>query len=613
MPKNSEDPLSNNKIFLKSIPRVSTLLVILIFIGILVGLSAVSIMGTIFKYSIAKGVLIGMITGTLVLIVPTLLTVIFLKLLKSYITTKYLLFISIIGVGAYSIFLLLGNALFAITHNYGISAAIIIVGDASIYGWWFFIMKILIGKQKSSIAIPFIQPTLNLLIYLPYSKFIFTFSIPLGVLLAKLYAAIFIFLLMGYMILYIFNKPFKKSVGFQAIDAMSQFIQNWLFNIDTNPPLGISNIGINSNINTDTIVFKSGKSLKAIFFIPDIHYGPLGSIGGSNFPYLLERYAQTTFKVPAFIMHTAVNLDKNPIASNEFPLLSNALKISVEKCLNREGTTEIQYYSSNYKSAKINVLSMGKNALASFTRAPHVTEDIAPDVAKIFKNKMENKFGYVMLVDSHNSRYEEAPKEELDGVIVGSRIFEDYVKAIDKLSKPLHSNRQLKMGVASIELFNAMGRPKDLTNGNLNIAIFAFNSFKNAILQFNSNNILPELRNKIVRHVKRVYNIDLEVYTTDTHAVNTLDLDASNVLGRYSNHSKIIKYVDIAIKRALSNIENVSVLRQSYTIPNFKVWGPSSRERLEAVLESVYEIAKIMVPIVIVSAFIVATLVILII
>ncbi|MCL4374197.1 MAG: DUF2070 family protein [Candidatus Marsarchaeota archaeon] len=610
MPESPSDPLKNS-IFLKSIPPTPVLLIVMLSIGFAAGLAAIAIMGSAIAYPLQSAILIGVITGTLVLVVPSLFTAIIFKVAKRHVQLKHILFITLVGMGSYAVFLLLGNAIYALFHNYAISSVIILVGDASIFGWWFFITKILLGEQKGGLTLSLVQPTLNVLIYVPYSKFMFMFSAPLRVLLFKLYAAMFIFLVMSYMILYIFNRPFRKNMGMQAIDTMSQFVQNWLFNIDVNPPFGISSIGINTQVGTDTFVFSTGSGVKAVLFIPEIHYGPMGTIGGSNFPYLLERRASSLYKAPVFVMHTAVNIDNNPVSQSQLSLLASALSSGVEKCMALRGNGKAAFYSSSYGHSKVSVISFNGSAIAILTRAPRVTEDIDPSVAKLLKSRLERDFGTVALVDAHNSRYESASEKELSGVPMGSEAASEYQKAIDLISKPLHRSRSLKIGSASIDIFDAMGRPKDLANGNLNVIVFGFNGFKYALLQFNANNMQPKLRREIVTHIKNKFGMDAEACTTDTHAVNTLDLGASNVLGVYSSHRGILQNVDRAIKKALSSMESVRVAHEAHAIKNFKVWGPNARERISAILSSVYEIAKVLVPLVIAGAFIVASLVIL--
>jgi putative membrane protein len=469
----------------------------------------------------------------------------------------------------------------------------------------------ILGRQKSGVILALIQPTLNILMYMPYSKFIFSFNTSINVLLLKLYAGIFIFLIMSYMILYIFNKPFKRSIGFQGIDTMSQFVQNWLFNIDVNPPFGIARIGVNTTVDTSTIVFKRGSKIKSIFFLPEIHYGPMGTLGGSNFPYMLERFGFYKYKAPLFVMHGAVNVDNNPIASSQISALEKALEKSVKNALIRKGTTECSFYESKYGSASLSVLAFGGFGLATFTRAPKVTEDIEPTIGMSIKSRLEAIFDKAAVIDAHNSRYETAPASDLAGVTVNSDLAREYINATAKLGKPLHKSKSIKIGFSSVELFNAMDKPKDLAPGNLNTAVFAFNGFKYAILYFNANNILPKLRDSIIKHIKEKYGITAEVYTTDTHMVNKLDLDAANVLGRYSSKKKLLKMVDKAVRMAIIDIGEVTCYYYTHKIRNFKVWGQNARERIGAVLNSVYEIAKVLVPIIIAGAFIVAALIIL--
>ncbi|MGC8586335.1 MAG: DUF2070 family protein [Candidatus Micrarchaeia archaeon] len=607
MPSSHE--VFSNKAFLRSLPSSTILFIILLIVGFVVGIIAVAIMGHSIRYSIINLVIIGFITGMLVLVTPTLLTVLIIKSLKRFILVKYILFTALTSLIGFSIFMLLGSAIYVISNNYAIASAIILVGDASIFAWWFIIAKVLLGKHGSTIAISLVQPTLNILVYIPYSKFIFTFEVPMKILLIKLYAAIFVFLLMGYMILYVFNEPFKKSVGFKGMEAMSQFVQDWLFNIDMVAPMG-QKYGKAADIETNTFVFKHNGNLKAIFFIPDIHFGPIGMLGGSRFPYLIERFSYSKYRVPTFVMHTAVNLDNNPIASSQLPALTKALTRSVEECKTSRGASTAGIYKSSYGNSHILALSFGEDALVTFTRAPRVTEDISPGAAKLFRSKLEAKFRNVALLDAHNSRYESAPSSELAGTDIGSRLAAEYIKAISMLSKPLYKGRLL-MGASSIELFNAMKRPKDLGEGNLNAAVFEIKGKRFAMIQFNANNMLPILREKILRYVKDKFGIDAEIYTTDTHEVNKLDLGASNVLGRYSSHSKILVFVDKAIKEALANMEDVSVSHCRYIMRGFKIWGENSRERLAVALQSVTELGKIIVPLIIAAAFIVAVLLIL--
>ena len=275
-----------NPFFYRHIPRASALFTALVVLGILTGITAVVLLnltaiGTRITYSLVN----GSTTGLLVITLPTLLTIIIIKAVKRYIALRYIFFLTMIGAITYSVVVVAGSATYAFTHAYVAASVIILVGDASIFGWWFFVNKVLLGQKKRALLFALTQPTLNILLYIPYSKFIFSFATPIDILLVKLYAGIFIFMAVGYSIMFVFNKPIEKGLGgLRGTEAFSQMLQNWLFDANISTPFGMK-FGTPSDIRTDTLFFRTGKgAIKAIFFAPDLHYGPSGTLAGADFP-----------------------------------------------------------------------------------------------------------------------------------------------------------------------------------------------------------------------------------------------------------------------------------------------------------------------------------------
>jgi predicted neutral ceramidase superfamily lipid hydrolase len=612
--KGSDKFLSDLNPFSIGLPDTPVLFLMLLIMSVVIGVAAVAlishnIINTDFRYIAVNGSL----TGIIAIMLPTLLTIMIVKAFKRYVDVKYIFFISIIGTISYSVFLLLASIVFIITHAYAISLAIILVGDASIFGWWFFANKVVLGQKKKAIFLALVQPTLNVLLYLPASKFILSVDTPFNILLVKLYAGIFIFLLVGYAIIYIVDRPYKKSYGFHSFEAVSQMIQNWLFDANISTPFGL-NFGTPLDIQTDTIIFKNGKgALKGIFFVPDIHYGPSGTLCGSDFPFLLERHATSKYKVPAFIMHSTVDMDHNPISSSQFNALREALDNGVKNAALTTKRGRFSYMESRSDTARIINLKFGELSLATLTRAPKVTEDVSPESSLLFKELLQTKLGTTVLIDAHNSRYESAPKAELDGVKFDSVAAREYIIAIRTLHKAQHKNSKVKMGIANRELYSALEHPIDIAKGNLNVAVFQFNGFKYAVIQFNANNILPTFRTAVLAHIKKKYGIEAELYTTDTHAVNSLEHNAQNVLGRYTKYSSLIGIVDQTIDKAISNIEPVTVYHSRSEMKRFKVWGPNAMENILTIAKSTFSTTRFIVPIIIVAGFIIAAWLILII
>lgn len=595
------------------LPRTTVLFVLLFVMSIVMGIASVALLNhNAINTRFSSIVLSGSITGILVIMLPTLLTIIIIKSIKRYVDIKYIFFISIIGTISYSIFILLGSIVFILTNAYATAIAIILVGDASIFAWWFFADKMVLGQKKKAFILALVQPTLNILLYIPSSHSLLAFNTPLNILFIKLYAGIFIFLVVSYAIIYVVDRPYNKNFGFHSFDAFSQMLQNWLFDVNISAPFGFK-AGTPADIRTDTILFRTQKgNIKSIFFAPDIHYGPAGTLAGSDFPYLLERYSSIKYNAPTFIMHCAVDMDHNPISSNQFNQLKDALDNGIKNA-KRSNENNYLFMKSSYKDSKITLMGFDNVSLVTLTRAPKVTEDVSLETALLFQELLESKFGPSVIIDAHNSRYETAPKEELDGVKFNSISAKEYVKAIRALTKTNYNTKKLKMGVASSEIYLKLNQPIDIAKGNMNVAIFGFNSFKYAMVQFNSNNALPTTRNAIVKHIKSKYGIEAELYTTDTHAVNSLEYNAGNVLGRHTKYASLIKFIDQNVEEALSNMEYVTAQHSRIEMKKFKVWGTNAMENILTVAKSIYGVTRILVPLIVVIGFIIAAWVILII
>jgi len=601
MVRSNDNLIKRVHVFSKSLPNSKNIILFLTIYSIIAGIitSTLAELRSIEFFSLIG---LGILTGLIAILLPTLLTAIAIKIIKRYIKTKYLLVIASIGAFIYSLFLILASALYYISGNYILSSSIVLVGDASILGLWLFISKVVLGQKKKALLFSVIQPLINLFVYIGASNIIFTFSLPLSLLLLKLTTGIIIFAVATYIIVYTIDKPIKRNLNFSGIDAFSEIVQNWLFDID----MKISNPkGYKNNIYTHTIVIKNKyNKIKALFYIPEIHYGPVGTVGGSHFPFLLQSYASKKYNTNVFIMHPTVNEDNNPISSSEISILKNDLNKSVNdaKKINYQN---IEYYKGVYETAKISILKLGKLEIAAFTRAPKITEDFTVDAEKIIRELLKSKDSDLVMLDLHNSRYESASKTELDGIKANTEYIHEYIKAIKEMKKII-SARNIVFGSSSINIYEKVGKPIDLAPGALNCAFFKIRNIKYLLLLFNSNNMLPSFRSSIIKHIEEKYKIKAEVCTTDTHYVNSLQRTASNVLGRDINISLLLPLVDTAIEEAMKEAEPVEVFYKKNVIKNFSVWGPNIKNNVMNIVSYVLGMAKIVVPLILIGSFIIA-------
>lgn len=593
-------------IFTRSMPGTGALFALLIIASVVVGI-LITLLVHAPPLTLRYILVVGLLTGIALIMLPTMLTILVMKAQAMNLRTKYLMFSPLVCAFSYSIFLLIGSAIYRFYHAPSLAIAVILVGNASIFSWWFFVNKLLFGRRRSAPILALVQPTLNVLMLAQYSMLIFNTGESLNILLIKLYLGIIVFSVVSYLILYTFDRQAKR-IGIDAFEAFSQMIRNWLYDANISMPFGGKRFGVAENIRVDTLVVRGARgNTKAVFFIPEIHYGPAGTLAGSDFPHMLEDYAARRYKTQLFVLHGAADLSKNPISSSQYHIVRGALDKGVATAKKQQHAT-YAFESTASNSARITRLWLGGSNIITFTRAPRVTEDIAPDAALVFRSALDVKYGNTnVIVDAHNSRYETASKRELSGVRLNSTYMADYSAAIKKLSIKTATTPTIRAGFGKEELYLTLGGPEDLARGNLNVALFEIKNHRYAMVVFNSNNILPSLRNQIVRHIKNRYGADAEVYTTDTHAVNSVRLKEDNVLGRKVRYNELEPLLDSALDAARGSMERVEVHTSTEYMQNFMVWGPNVGRQLFDAADATFATARIVVPIIIAAGFIIAT------
>jgi len=600
MPDEKKFLLHYSDYFTKNAPNNSTSIALIFLIGILAGiLSITALHYNEMEHNLAYALANGMSAGLLIISLPALVSAAIIKLIKRRIYLKHILMIFIMSTIAYSFFLVINSAIFLFLRSYIIAYVVILLANASLFGFWFIVSRFVMGKRHATF-IALIQPTLNFLFYVPLGKYLINLNLPFWPAAIKLYSGMLIFLIIGYIFLYIVDKPAKKSLNISGVEIFSTMINQWLYNMGTlNFSLGI---GTKKDIKIKTLLLK-GKRLKAIFVEPGIHYGPFAGTGGATATEYLGGMILKRYGANPFILHGTVNHSNNPISTSEIGMIGKELDKEINNI--REENFEEARGGIGFGEAgacKAIAIKINDAKLITLTKAPLVTEDIAYDVGEEFIKIAGEKS---IIIDAHNSRIESANKEELKGVYTGSKYVELYKKAIREALN-LKRNQKLFFGSYSIKLSNLIKNAEDIGKGYTSVGIFRFGNERFAMIYFDANNMLPSLRESIINHVKDKYNIRCEVYTTDTHSVNSLNRPFTNVLGRKTKPSILLPILDIAIENALSNMEEVKSTYRSFVIHNFAIWGEDAEEKLIETSKEILIRVKHVIPIVIAAGFVIA-------
>ncbi len=547
---------------------------------------------------------VGAVSGLMIVSLPALIMVMIIRILRRDMKTKHAMFAVLAVAAAYSIFVMVDSAVYLLSKSDAIAVAILILANASIYGYWFIINKIAVGQRKSAMFTAEIQPILNVIMYVLFGGYLFRIDVPIGIALAKLMLGMLVFLAMGYVILYLLDRPAKKKLSVSSVNLFSAMIGHWLYNLNSDTTI-FGKGGTSRDVNVDIAVLYGNSAIKSVFVKPDIHYGPFGNVGGSMFTEQMGNAIFSRYGASPFIMHGAVNIDDNPMNSRQVHEMIEMVCSKIEELKHEDHKSAFGYIglgsSAPCRAVDIRINEMN---LLALSKAPYVTEDIERSVGERLEQAATNKGIRTMLVDMHNSRFETASPDELKGIYNGSAYVVKYENAIKNATSE-RKKRRLEFGSANAKFLPILHKP-DLGSGYSSIGIFKFGSRKFGILCIDANNMLPGFRTAIIKHVREKHRIEIELCTTDTHSVNSIAMSARNALGRHTKHTEIIPVIDRLIGRAIADIEPVQFCMSSFKFRNFKVWGTGSEEILNKVSKDIIRVGKRVVPFVIAAAYILA-------
>ena len=588
--------------FNMQLPGSTALVAIFIVLGLIVGI--ISSIATNYGNLNSVVLLNGASTGVIVVTIPAILAAIFFKSIRRKLHIKHALFATLIATSIYSILIIIDVILFAFLRSSVLEYVILILANAAVYGYWFVVGKMVVGQRKSAALTSAFHPIVNVLFYLLLGEYLLNIRLPLNQALIKLYGGMIVFLVLGYVSIYLIERPGKKTLDTRPVEIFSLMSEQWLYNITKNQSPMLAK-GTKREIRVNLLLLKGSKN-KTVFVMPDLHYGPFAGVGGGLLPERLGSLVYNKYGAVPFIMHGAVNIDDNPLYMHQIEEMEDKISDNLDKML-KTGSKAAYGSASFGLSGRCHVADITINGshVTLLSKAPYVTEDISRDVGKRLEGTVYLRGKQVFLVDSHNSRFESAPEDELRGVYDGSKYEAMYADAIKKaLSKSVRAGR-LKFGSSTIKLGGVLKR-HDLGSGYTSAGVFDFGGRRFCIIYFDANNMLPGFRSSIISYIKKNFDMDSEVCTSDTHSVNTIAMSAMNSLGRYTDERDIYPHVHRLVSDAIANMEQVKASSRTLFIEDFYTWGEHSFENILKMAEDIGKVIRHVIPFIIAAAFIIA-------
>ncbi len=375
-----------------------------------------------------------------------------------------------------------------------------------------------------------------------------------------------------YLLLLSIDRLGKKTYSLPALPLFRAFLLNWV--TDQNEPLEkhLETMGGNADIEVTLLKFDAAKP-KAAIIVPQVHPGPFKNIGSSLLPSLIKREVEKEFGsdvcVPLGILGHELDLASQAqnykiiaqvIASAKFEA-QDALASPFVRVKEGDATASCQIF--------------GETAFLSFSLAPKTTEDLPQELGRIVSEEGK-KQGLVnaIVVNCHNS---------LTNIIDTQEHIDELQRAASKclqkaVALPVHS-----LHVGSATIFPAEFNLKaGMGAGGITAIVVQVENQKTAYIVIDGNNMIPNLREKILASLSELGFDASEVFTTDTHSVNALVTGRRGYhpVGEVMDHNLLIRYIGETAKKAEANLEVCWAGCRTLVVPQVRVIG---EERLKSI------------------------------
>jgi putative membrane protein len=368
------------------------------------------------------------------------------------------------------------------------------------------------------------------------------------------------------------------------------FILNWVTNANDPLEKHLEELGQNADIDVSLLKFDAQKP-KAAIIMPLVHPGPFKNIGSSLLPSLLKHGFEKEYNCSAC---TPLG-----ILGHEHDLASQAQN---EKIISQVIDSAKFEASADLASRSIKATEgtatafcqiFGDNALLSFTLSPETTEDLPQELGLFVREKaLQIGLQNALVINAHNC---------LTDLVNSDQHLEELKKAAAKCLEKAAAQPKNQFMVGGASVFpEEFSLKQGMGAGGITAIVVKVEDQKTAYIIIDGNNMIPNLREKILTALTSAGFNESEVFTTDTHAVTGLvtGKDGYNSVGKAMDHMTLINYIVATAQSAESKLEVSKSGYLNLTVPQVRVIGEERLKSITALVDKAIRKAKqMLVPI----------------
>jgi len=373
----------------------------------------------------------------------------------------------------------------------------------------------------------------------------------------------------AYAFVRVIDQPWQRALGVSVLDFLRGFVGHLAEGTRELEDF-FEEIGETAVVPVTVLAFRTPDGAeKARFVLPMVHPGPMGEIGGGDLPRRLAESADGL----AFPPHATAGHDFNLVTEREVETLVDAAERAHENIeFGDRATPSVRAESG---SASMVGQAFGDDAFLVSTFAPEFADDVeyAVGLAAAAEARTEG-LDDVLLADAHNCN-DGLEGEDLGHVVPGSERSFEMMGAAGEAAAELVNKRQSlpELGVAWTP--TEWGPVDGIGPLGIRVAVLDVGGQTTAYVLIDGNNCDPGVRERLREAVSRVGEGDasaadggvadanapaideVEILTTDTHIVNTVE--SVNQVGGAVDVAELTDIVSGLVEDALDDRAPVEV------------------------------------------------------
>ena len=377
-----------------------------------------------------------------------------------------------------------------------------------------------------------------------------------------------------------------KSVGIPSIKLFKSFILNWIEGINEPIESIFDSMSEVRSIKVSFLGFKGSRGFKALIVVPALHPGPFKNVGSSPIPSMIQKVFEEKFDCVVSVPHGLSGHELDLTSQGENKKVIDWILEHVD--LRPLGSVATPFVQLKRDGASVGCQVFGgKCALLTLTLAPETMEDLPLELDEAIMEEA-NAVGLksAVSIDAHNS---------IDGpfdVSEASRLLRKAAKAA-LLEASRREAHPFKVGASKV-IPSEFGIMEGMGPGGITAIVVEVDGKRAAYITIDGNNMISNLRERILSRLRGMGVEYGEVMTTDTHMVNGVVMvdRGYHPIGEVMDHERLFQYIEDSVRDALDNMEPAEVFWCVEVIPGVKVIGERQIEDLSAVVDAVSQRTK---------------------